>query len=984
MTHLTTDDDSSATASHSIRLQRSRQNSRAGSLPSSPLAGSFLHNGNNSVATLTHGMQNTEIAVDEGQEDGNDALDGHGHGMTGPTTAGGPLQLRVRHFERGASYSGYLTKFSSRTFFSRKQWKRRYFILHQSSLHCFKSSDPQHPLLESLKLCADTIICVTDIFSGKRYCLQITSPGEKNWYVLADTAAEMSGWLRELKAIVLRFRGITIDSRPGTHYSDSSEMSDLSSSSAAMADAAPMPTIPSQYDAFAMFNRSPSPPLRSPHPSQQFDLYQFSTMGSNSLPSRSLTPKSLLLMSGSSSQDESLGQESMERKSSTTSSTQAPTEYASFGTVMEQADALPPEEERSQPFPPLSPPVEPRRNRGSDMAGFAHGVSTATPRSTTGSGRRVSIAIDWPETMITLPRRSSQRLMGSPSRPMSPVSSRPMSPNFNRSSPRSSLVVSPPPRSIHRPSSVTTRHSTQLSPLQIATIGLQSANSSSRPMSPISELSPGLRGSASRAAGARHLRNSSFLELSLASPTGPIQERTYRSPSRPTILTTTSRPMSPTLSSAPTSPLPEPPRSESPFSALKHSLSNGSVHRISIVPRHHDPEQLIKHRPSQTRSRSKSQELTLSAKQIEVPLRVSRANTPSPRLGATNTTGLGEATPPPSPKGPKWLGDAAMNKHMPLMHGSLILPPPPMGQQPEPPVSATSSNVSSPLPSRPASMQLYHKHSLSSSSLRSVSSFSSMTSVSNASHGSAVSRKPSSRDPALCARLATLTPISLGSDSVVPSPPQTALPPIPLPTPPTTTSLAMPEEKEREESSVGTIDSMALVIETTAQLLELASGTKAGDTDKGEEESSIAEVDLVKNQAAGFEIIMEEEDEDEDAERESVVSGEAVAPDNIEEFKDIEESEEKVMAPTLNDETTTEAEKESETVASVVEESKDVKATSLALVVDVDAQMESLSIAAPEKQSSSVKVEELEDEGADKEPELTEQSILAATSAESA
>ncbi|KAG0371626.1 hypothetical protein BGX24_001411, partial [Mortierella sp. AD032] len=156
-----------------------------------------------------------------------------------PTT-----QLRVRHLEQNSTYAGYLTKFSSRTFFSRKQWKRRYFILSQKSLHCFKSSDPQHPLLESITLCPDTIICVTDMFAGKRFCLQISCPGEKNWYVLADTATEMSGWLRELKGNVQRVRTLQIDSRPPTLYSETSEISEMSSASV-LRGVPNVPAIPS-------------------------------------------------------------------------------------------------------------------------------------------------------------------------------------------------------------------------------------------------------------------------------------------------------------------------------------------------------------------------------------------------------------------------------------------------------------------------------------------------------------------------------------------------------------------------------------------------------------------------------------------------------------------------------------------------------------------------------------------------------------------
>ncbi|KAG0258385.1 hypothetical protein BGZ95_004989, partial [Linnemannia exigua] len=282
MTPLTTtDDDSSTIASTHLnqqpqRIPRSRQVSKNGSLsssltsPSSAYPHSDLSNQLNTLSLQNdapiypqHRQSSSLYRGDDGRESRMEtgsvisaksgtisasASTVASTVMNNPSAGnGGSLQLRVRHLEQGASHTGYLTKFSSRTFFSRKQWKRRYFILNQRSLHCFKSSDPQHPLLETLELCAETIVCVTDIFSGKRYCLQITSPGEKNWYVLADTADELSGWLRQLKGTVLRCRNPQqsmdqdplyqyqqlhlSESRPRTHYSDSSEWSDLSSAS---------------------------------------------------------------------------------------------------------------------------------------------------------------------------------------------------------------------------------------------------------------------------------------------------------------------------------------------------------------------------------------------------------------------------------------------------------------------------------------------------------------------------------------------------------------------------------------------------------------------------------------------------------------------------------------------------------------------------------------------------------------------------------
>ncbi|KAF9309023.1 hypothetical protein BGZ91_007575, partial [Linnemannia elongata] len=606
MTPLTTtDDDSSTIASTHLQQQqqqkipRSRQVSKNGSLSSSftsPLSAYPHSDLSNQLDTLTlqtdatlysHHRQSSSLYRGEDGKDSRLETSSIVSGKSGTISAsvstvtstimaspsasnGGPFQLRVRHLEQGASYTGYLTKFSSRTFFSRKQWKRRYFVLNQQSLHCFKSSDPQHPLLETLELCAETIVCVTDIFSGKRYCLQITSPGQKNWYVLADSANELSGWLRQLKGTVFRCRNPQqamdqdplyqyqqlqlSESRPRTHYSDSSEWSDLSSAASyGLVDSNGMPSsVPpfasnnSTHASSYLSNLSrsssplPTPPRRPPHPSERHDLYVVTPGGGLNPHPRPMTPSFSPIATGGG--ESTLGQEQVVKRqddhrhrsinksnavidgndnnansNNAVSSGQLSSDYASFGEVMERAEAVSPEPvvqgqgssgevvegtrllsfpHESNHLPPQPSRQQQKKNqqkRDSSLAEFSSDLdlftqagggalaarrgssSSSTFSSSSGSNsRRVSVVIDRPEAMITLPRRSSQRLMGSPSRPMSPVSSRPMSPNANRPSPRSSLVVTPPPRSIHRPTSVSVRHSTQiLSPLQIATQNLQ-------------------------------------------------------------------------------------------------------------------------------------------------------------------------------------------------------------------------------------------------------------------------------------------------------------------------------------------------------------------------------------------------------------------------------------------------------------------------------------------------------------------------------
>ncbi|KAF9954896.1 Pleckstrin y domain-containing A member 2 [Mortierella alpina] len=878
LTSLTTDDES-ASSTHSRGLHRPRPLSKASSGPS-PLSSSYQ---NDSTHFVHHSHQHL----------GSESL--HTSGTNGFVTSGEAAvatQLRVRHLELGASYSGYLTKFSSRTFFSRKQWKRRYFVLNERSLHCFKSSDPQHPLLESMVLCADTIICVTDIFSGKRYCLQITSPGEKNWYVLADTASEMSGWLRELKGTVLRFRSPQPDSRPGTHYSDSSELSELSASSAMMNDvSSPVPMASSSYDLFLTASRSPSPPPPRPlQPPVHLDLYHVSSTGKISTP-----------------------QESDKGSKNASVSSGEAADYASFGTVMERADAISPEEQKATPFPLLPPASTPRyqwntaltdhpddngggttaatnlngaltnknnsSGRNSTMSVNRNGSSSSNSSGSTNGGRRLSIVVDRPEKMITLPRRNSQRLTGSPSRPMSPVSSRPAGPNVNRASPRSSLVVSPPPRSIHRPSSSLSRHSSQ---------GLHSL---SRSTSPALEMSlEGYHGSLSRLTSIRQLRENTIP----AALSGH-----QRSFSRTGILN--DRPLSPTpsLSAAPTSPLPEPPSGQAgaPNHTLKHSFSNGSSHRISIVPRHHDPDLFIPLRSSsKSRSRTTSQDGT-PVSMVGGSHATPRSSTPSPRLSATisyseatgSETGQGFiVTPPLSPLGPSALPEG-MLKRLPLdSQGRLVLPAPPTGQQPEPPISASTSVASvatmlnsSPRTSNRASSthRNMHRHTPSTSSVCSVSSTTSSiasyaTSAANAPVvGGGVVRKHSNRDAALAARLSTLAPIPLGAAASVPLPPQTALPPIPIVTPPSSGShpRSRPSSVQSMRAPEEPILPEALSAHTTDEAgpkqipVVFQAGSKHHDVVSvvGHVDGLEATTTNVEPIIVGFEMILEEEEETE-------------------------------------------------------------------------------------------------------------------------
>ncbi|KAF9924502.1 hypothetical protein FBU30_005551 [Linnemannia zychae] len=712
----------------------------------------------------------------------NNNSNGNGNSNTHITQNPPPTgQLRVRHLQHNLTYAGYLTKFSSRTFFSRKQWKRRYFILTPKSLHCFKSSDPQHPLLESITLCPDTIICVTDMFAGKRFCLQISCPGEKNWYVLADTATEMSGWLRELKGTVQRVRTLDIDLRPPTLYSESSEISDMSSSSGLHAIPS-VPPIPSQYETLDGHPRSLSPSPRHGNPSSSHfynahsGLDQYHGQATSlSPPPRPISPKPSTPTPGSgpqyqqqrtqgSLQSHSQGQasnasttsdpmpvpEPRRRRNSSLSNGQPATDYASFGSVMARAEALA-EAQRGSSSSSWSIPTKFEGNTGSATLPRSKrdsSVSTMSGMSTTSHNQRMSVMTDHSEAFIS--HRNSQRSMGGNSRPMSPASSRPLSPNMTRVSPRNSLVIAPPPRSIHRPTSVSIRHSTQiLPPPQIITAGLSSKNSIVSPLgsNPPTSTLPATpdavgnnnqllsSGSLSRITSIRNQRDLSInrqsvanISSSITTGAGSLQERVQRSssrtnvmrPSMPSITTGNlvlplNRPLSPTpsLSSAPTLPLPQPPRSNSSSPSKEPAPSNASIssqssstttqsqssepaqRRASSVPRQQNSELTTPQR-SKARGRSASHEAAVLASKLSEIQLTRKASTPSPRLSAVIPhTQVSSPTSPNSGS-----GNESSHRHLRQMSLPLqtmyVLPDPPTREAPIHPAAGVSTNNSRP------------------------------------------------------------------------------------------------------------------------------------------------------------------------------------------------------------------------------------------------------------------------------------------------
>ncbi|KAG0274083.1 hypothetical protein BGZ95_010117 [Linnemannia exigua] len=818
----TTDDESSSTTSF---RPRPRQLSKPSAMPS-PLGSSSSNNNHNhnynkgngsSLALSSFSFLSSSDKSSSNFPHLNEGNHPYGHSDSNTNNSSSnthaalslpsTTQLRVRHLERNSTYAGYLTKFSSRTFFSRKQWKRRYFILSQKSLHCFKSSDPQHPLLESINLSPDTIICVTDMFAGKRFCLQISCPGEKNWYVLADTATEMSGWLRELKGTVQLVRTLQIDSRPPTLYSETSEISEMSSASG-LRGVPHVPAIPSHYDAIDAHSRLhpgtllPSsrhggPTSPSPYYSAQGSLDAYGQAKSLSPPPRPITPKPSTPTPGSVPQHHHQNQhqrahgsmqvshahgqnhgslalpsisdpmpvpEPRRRRNSSLSSGQPATDYASFGSVMARAEALA-EAQKEKPSSAWSIPPKYEGGGGSSATlPRSKRDSTLSTMSSMSSASRMSIMADRNEALASVPHRSAQRLMGSPSRPMSPVTSRPLSPSMTRTSPRSSLVISPPPRSIHRPASVAIRHSTQiLSPPHIITAGLSSQNPSDSPLSsnpPTSSLpatpdSVGSNhqlmysGSLSRITNLRQRdmpsNRQSMISLSsnhagVVTGTGSLQERVQRNSARTSIMrpsmspvavggqsplksaadwTQSSRPLSPTpsLASAPTLPLPQPPRSNSsspskePTPSIASTSSQSSVatsqshsseqasRRISTVPRHHEPDLTIPHR-SKARSRSGSQEAAVLVSKLNEVQLTRKAGNPSPRLSAVITPS--QVSSPTSSPSVSESGHRHLRQMSLPLQSMYVLPDPPTREAPVHPTSAISPTPSRPLKQRSA------------------------------------------------------------------------------------------------------------------------------------------------------------------------------------------------------------------------------------------------------------------------------------------
>ncbi|KAF9971395.1 hypothetical protein BGZ73_005659 [Actinomortierella ambigua] len=747
LTPMTTDDDASSTASH---RPRTRLLSSPSSQPS-PLSTYNYTSANHSTSTIPHHHHGHERSV---SFTSSSAPPPSGHlsqarlGAIDINPKTTTIQLKVKHLSRSIVHSGYLSKYVPRTFFSRKQWKRRYFILDRRSLHCFKSSDPRHPLLESIELCAEANVYVTDAFPGKRYCIQISCPNERDWYVLADTAPEMSAWLRELKAIVTQFRnGYPVEGggTSGSHFSEDS----ASISSASGQDhhfLRPGSSAASDYGRSTP--RSGSPLLRPTDP-----FHTHGQMTSLSPPPRSLTPKPptpipSLPARSTTAEREATHPTRRRNNSNVSSGAHSVHDYISIQSVMAQAEALDLSDthsisshhshgnrstrsdhhfgelslqqlkqqhhQRQQQQLELQQQLQLQQqkqqqqqqqqdeqqleaeddytNGHRDFTQSAGGYPRPSspkpatlPRSVRDSrislisNHRVSVISDRSDSMnAILPRRSSQRMTAAagPPRPKSPIGSLGRQGTFSgRNSPRNSLVVSPPPRSIHRPPSVAIRHSTQIIlPPQIQTNFashpvMSKPPTQSLPATPDSaDSNSTFNGSLSRITSIRHQRElalsrqssiSSFIQTGGGGgrQQGVLHSRASMfsiNSSLPSGVTSPalsgiasppqagSRPMSPipSLAEAPTQPLPEPPKEQQQQQQQQPgtisrtpSLSTEPTpaRRISVLPRHHQPDMILPPR-SKVQSRSPSMERSESQDDVVQPVR--RARSPPPRLSA--------------------------------------------------------------------------------------------------------------------------------------------------------------------------------------------------------------------------------------------------------------------------------------------------------------------------------------------------------------
>ncbi|CAG8496836.1 2294_t:CDS:2 [Acaulospora colombiana] len=106
----------------------------------------------------------------------------------------------VSSFNNSLVHKGYMAKYKNAKFLS-KSWKRRYFILTENTLYCFKSHESLASPIDNFELTSETAVYVSDSFTGRDWVLEVNK-GQKPWYLQADNVGDMKKWMIELKRVI--------------------------------------------------------------------------------------------------------------------------------------------------------------------------------------------------------------------------------------------------------------------------------------------------------------------------------------------------------------------------------------------------------------------------------------------------------------------------------------------------------------------------------------------------------------------------------------------------------------------------------------------------------------------------------------------------------------------------------------------------------------------------------------------------------------
>ncbi|KAI8332116.1 hypothetical protein BC941DRAFT_437566 [Chlamydoabsidia padenii] len=106
-----------------------------------------------------------------------------------------------------ATIKGFLTKHIPPVFSFTKNRKRRYVVLADRYLYCFKTDTPTSKYREMMELTGDSQVFVTDYLAGVVFCLEIRKPSRgihegTTWFLQADDAEDMKNWLNRIKKTI--------------------------------------------------------------------------------------------------------------------------------------------------------------------------------------------------------------------------------------------------------------------------------------------------------------------------------------------------------------------------------------------------------------------------------------------------------------------------------------------------------------------------------------------------------------------------------------------------------------------------------------------------------------------------------------------------------------------------------------------------------------------------------------------------------------